>query len=842
MTGRTGIQSIVSFRFPEEGLRPTADGQDRTTARLSFCPDSLFFQPSMSRIFNHVAKPYVFDKRLDRLATLVELVDRPGNYCCHGRLVAPMPKLEIGKTGQLSFPVPTAQIDSLIAEASQAPYGKGEETVIDTSVRNCWQIGSGEIRLGDSWKKILQDLVRRSADGLGLPRKAVKAELYKMLIYEKGGFFKPHRDTEKADGMVATLVAALPVSGSGGDLIVRHAGGETVIDLRTDEPSELAFAAFYADCEHEVLPVAAGHRVCLVYNLILKQGKPVSSPDFRSEESAIAMELKTISQQPDGPRRLIWVLEHDYSEAGLSFDTLKNIDATIGRVLLAAADRSNYDLHLALLNYEDSGIPEYSPDDCYDEAFDICEIFDSDCWLEGFVRPDGAKADYGKLDLVPDELMPPDRMRDEEADSSSVTEATGNEGASFERWYCRAAFVLWPNRESLKAFKGSAAEAILAMASFELNRATTPAQIEELASQLVSVWPDELRLDQQPSVQALSLLCKMDHKEAISQFFDQTVLPLYGTEHNPGIETAAGKLGAERMKIFLTDLTRTQLRWNPKGIVDLLTRLHQRFGNGSDSSWTNTLRSAAKVFCEVMPRVGNRSPDKQADDEIKKKLGNRKRYLREIDSLVADVLRAFFPLGWHYGLVEEIAKTTKFFLAHPDLVSPDRTIPQTLNGLWQEQKDDAKRSGAFDELWRRSAEFLLSRSETHPSSPKDWRLPTDGLNCNCAFCEELRTFCADPEAQSHRFTYAEEIRRHLSGEIQKSGVDIRGTTESKGRPYTLICHKTLRSHERRLKEYGEDIKHMRFLANVAEAVADSATTTESLEAAIARAGDSSGGR
>ena len=43
----------------------------------------------------------------------------------------------------------------------------------------------------------------------------VSAELYKLLVYEKGGFFLSHRDTEKAPGMFATLVISLPSSHEG---------------------------------------------------------------------------------------------------------------------------------------------------------------------------------------------------------------------------------------------------------------------------------------------------------------------------------------------------------------------------------------------------------------------------------------------------------------------------------------------------------------------------------------------------------------------------------------------------------------------------------------------------
>src|SRR2546430_16096755 len=80
-------------------------------------------------------------------------------------------------------------------------------------------------------------------------------------------FFKAHRDTEKADGMFGTLVIVLPCPHRGGELVIRHAGREATVDLSAAEDSELAFAAFYADCEHEVRPIVKGNRVCLIYNL-----------------------------------------------------------------------------------------------------------------------------------------------------------------------------------------------------------------------------------------------------------------------------------------------------------------------------------------------------------------------------------------------------------------------------------------------------------------------------------------------------------------------------------------------------------------------------------------------
>ena len=51
-----------------------------------------------------------------------------------------MPAVEVAGAGTLSFPVPDAQIAAIVRRAERAPYGRGEETIVDTSVRNVWQI------------------------------------------------------------------------------------------------------------------------------------------------------------------------------------------------------------------------------------------------------------------------------------------------------------------------------------------------------------------------------------------------------------------------------------------------------------------------------------------------------------------------------------------------------------------------------------------------------------------------------------------------------------------------------------------------------------------------------
>ena len=230
--------------------------------------------------------------------------------------------------------------------ATRAPYGRGEETLLDESVRKVWQLPPEKVRLGGkSWAASFENILKQVSAGLGCEGMAVSAELYKLLVYDTGGFFLAHRDTEKAGGMFGTLVVVLPSAHRGGELVVRHAGREVTVDMSRAETSEVSFAAFYADCEHEVRPITEGNRVCLVYNLIHERaarGKRESlrAPDYEAQIAATAELLEKNLSASGAPAKIAWLLEHQYSPDGLSFAGLKSADAARVKVLAQAAERA----------------------------------------------------------------------------------------------------------------------------------------------------------------------------------------------------------------------------------------------------------------------------------------------------------------------------------------------------------------------------------------------------------------------------------------------------------------------------------------------------------------------
>ncbi|MEO8132472.1 MAG: hypothetical protein ABI831_00620 [Betaproteobacteria bacterium] len=79
-----------------------------------------------------------YNRDLKPLETVLADVKRQGDFFVSGTMEMPMPKVDVYGVGALSFPVPEAQIGALVRQAERAPYGKGEKTVLDASVRKVW--------------------------------------------------------------------------------------------------------------------------------------------------------------------------------------------------------------------------------------------------------------------------------------------------------------------------------------------------------------------------------------------------------------------------------------------------------------------------------------------------------------------------------------------------------------------------------------------------------------------------------------------------------------------------------------------------------------------------------
>src|SRR5215468_3553217 len=535
----------------------------------------------------------------EELAKILARVDRAGDFYAVGRTELLVPRIEVEGVGQISLPLLAAQARQLIKVATRAPYGRGVETVVDTKVRRTWQIEASRVAIGGKhWAQTLAGIVQRAVEGLGVTG-PVTAPLYKLLIYDKGSFFVSHRDTEKVLGMFATLVLALPSQSEGGELVVRHKDRAARLELKCDEPSEIAFAAFYADCVHEVLPVTAGCRATLVFNLV-RQGKGAAPapPAYEDEVAQVAALLAAwaaadnagnnqIARQGgeidaalnnEGPEKIVWPLEHAYTPAELAFDKLKGADAAVAKLLATAAPRAGCDLHLALLSIWESGSAEYSgsyrrswhdADEGNDhDEFEVIEVLDWDKSLSEWRRPDNAPTMLGKLPLEDGEVSPRGALDGIEPDEEEFREATGNEGASFERTYSRATLVIWPSNRTLAVINMAGLEVTLPyledlIAKWQAARPKRGIhyrrQAQELAGHMLSSWPTTSwyeRSELSETGRMFQLLARLGEPKLVESMLERLIAQSgHGQADNSAILEALGVLScehaAERLKAVI---------------------------------------------------------------------------------------------------------------------------------------------------------------------------------------------------------------------------------------------------------------------------------------------------
>ncbi len=776
------------------------------------------------------------------LEALLRAIDRPGDYCAQGRLFVPMPLVEVDGVGPLSFPITAQQAHALNAAAAPAPYGRGEQTLVDPSVRACRQFDAARLRVaGGAWRDTLEQIVVRAATGLGCPPERTCAHLYKLLIYERGGFFAAHRDTEKEDGMVATLVLSLPVAGAGGELIIRHRQRETVVDLRAEEPSEIAFAAFYADCVHEVRQVTAGHRIVLVYSLTLQGNGPSlpAAPDFGAQEEQIGALLADWEAASAAGDKLVWLLEHDYSETGLSFDGLKNTDAAVGGVLARVARRTQHALVAAVLRIEESGYADESggfPDwDDDDDDWEMEEVFSSTQTLDGWVAPNGTRPDYGELPLLPGELLPEGALEGAQPDDQQST-VTGNEGVELSRSYRRAALVLWPAARTVATLARGGIDGAVAYVAEELER-TEPAahhgrRLLELAAQLIDAWPAPGRKGARKAAcrAALLLLRRLNDDATTRRFLREVATPHYGSGDNDDLLATATSTDPATLDAWLPEFVAANVPRQPEAALDLLWLLCEREQSPADgeaprrSSLEAAARAASAVFPAAVASAAGAEP------------GARRGKARPLS---ARAIRSLLLVTWRLGLAAEAEATARLLMECPEAAAPQRALPRALAETAEicGMAGGAAAPAGFAALWRHAASSLLARSAQPPEEPVDWVIATR-IPCNCPQCQRLQAFCDDPAATTLRLPLRKELRRHLHGVIDRLGLDIRHQTERKGSPYTLVCTKTRGAWQRRCAQYADDVAHLRLLAEAVPSsgvAADAcAADLQQVQAALAR--------
>lgn len=731
---------------------------------------------------------------LSDLHGLLNESQNPGDFACSGHFTDVMPGLYVKDVGAVSLPLMPTQAQQLIGLCEQAPFGRGEDTVVDTAVRNCWQLDATMYELRNpQWLKQLEEHVKEVAWQLGLNECDIVNEPYKLLIYQEGSFFVRHRDTEKMPSMFATMIIALPSEHEGGELVISHGNDSKSISFAQMDGFSSHFAAFYADCYHEVKPVKSGYRLCLVYNLAIKhRAQQPLYADALAERSEISNFIATWSRSPDSKPLMTYLLEHSYTEHNLCLDNLKNGDYTKAFNLLKAAVENDCEAYLCLVSYYRESAGDVGYHNRYKELdeddFEEFDVIEEKISAGEFISLDGTKQSLGELLLDEQDLLAQTDLFDGPGLECTIHEATGNAGATKELWYHRGAVILWPKSRKFEVMERVGSDDI---AHFLIN-AVQAGELED----------EEKRKQLRPLVEK-GIKTKDPEWACVLLAYDD--IALYHLWFDSNIDNRNFTLNVAGLIKPIAD----KIGWD---FFDqkVMTWLEQ--GDASEV-WINALlktnlcnegKRYAEKWLSVVPLQKSRFADFPVSEIIQNiaVLGLKTRVEQAMELFAKETSVTFYAN--HYG-TETIKALIEVALLDAD------------KGILQRFVDDV----------------LARIAQVFPKPvlpPEDWFRATQ-LECSCQFCIQTNDFLADPMRQKMQLNAFKKDLTHIEHEKRRVDADFDMTIERAPKKFMGTLVKNQNSYEKLKKIYDKAM----VIAKALESVSDGQVNEEfaSLAAKVA---------
>jgi len=729
--------------------------------------------------------------------------------------------LQVEGFGHVRFPVTPAKARKLLGLGQPARFGRGEETVTDPDVRDTWEIPKHLVRA--EWNDAtLKDILATVKEELGLPNAAeLTADLHSLLVYETNQHFLAHQDSEKDDSMVGTLVVTLPSSYAGGELMVGH--NEEWKAYRGSKTA-LSLVAFYADCHHEVLKVKSGYRITLTYNLLLhgdtsrppgEDGTVAELADLLREHFSTPVPRYYGGPAANPPNRLVYLLDHEYTPRGLNWRRLKGADASRAALLRIAADQAGCEAVLALADVKTthSAFPadeiygygrrrdwydDYDDDEEQSGSegeYEIQELVDSEVTLTHWTEPDGTRLKQTSLFVKGNEVCASTPEGDLEPYSSEYEGYMGNWGNTLDRWYHRAAIVMWPRDQAF----ANRAETSPAWALDELAAVASAGDVpgaQAAAATLAPFWDRALR------ARTAELLGKaLRAAEAVADAGTAAMLLRpFRIENLTGADVDSfGKIAGKYGQPWTADLLRTwfggdQPAWasgggteRPRWVADwlpgLCAKLHVRSGAAAQFLLDLAWEWASK---DIGTGLASPSPS------------HRDTTLGDLGKPLASVLSAAAATG---------ATSTRdavcgFIRKQQDAVTALEM--SALRAAAEMSCYSAQADVGFADLAVDCVARLRARLARPQRTPGDWSIELPAGGCTCDLCDTLRVFLEDKSRRTFEWPLAQQRRQHVHSRIDAAELSVTHVTRRQGRPYTLVLNKTealfAREREARIRD------------------------------------------
>lgn len=717
---------------------------------------------------------------MQSFVALMQKVEGAGTFSVFGKLDPVFPGLIVKGVGEISLPLLQGQAEQIIEQCELAPFGRGEETILDTNVRNVWQIAVDALEFTNpQWEIAIENGCYAIAKQLGLSDCKIKFELYKVLVYTKGSFFQEHRDTEKIPNMFATLVVNLPSTHEGGELIVRHGCESAQYSFAGKARFYPEFAAFYADCYHEVKPITSGYRFSLIYNLAIadRVKQPSLSHQVKIVDQIDASILAWSQNGGDNPV-LAYLLDHSYTEQNLAINNLKNNDFAKASILLGSAEKNNCKAFLCLVSYleESYGDCEYSysryarDEELSESSFTEYGISRQEVYAHHFINSHGEKIGVKKLPLDEKALLAEIPLCGGPGREVSISEATGNAGATKELWYHRGAIVMWSEQRDFDIVRKIDIEYAIHyfknLLQNDLSQEENHTKALTLAHHILDNWSyrklDELtdNFITLGDVEVLKKQMRNLMKHGLSgmdgptlvRILDQFSWQAFENDLDAILSAYTNKGNANRALAWLYGL--------------LLAKPRSQESHGCITKW----------FRLIWKSIQNGDDGK---------------------TVLSHSFQILALLG-NPQLADELLLSIQSYQKSSSL--PSIYAPALINAL-----ESCKEKTCDFTILRKIAHDFVKHAEafyaTPPKPPASW-MRQGQLPCACAFCTEINKFLPDPERSNLQFE--KTLQRnlvHLKSKIMEEALDLDVQIERQATKFKGIVTKNCHSFEQAMKRF-----------------------------------------
>lgn len=738
----------------------------------------------------------------DEILHFVESITSDGAYAASGKKDFILPKLSIKGFGELALPVTELQAQNLIKVAHKAPFGKGSQTIIDENVRSAWEIDADNLTFKNAkWEDWLEEVINEAKIQLGIEKKNISASLYKMLIYEKGNFFTWHKDSEKEKNMFATLSITLPSEHEGGELVVRFKDDETVIDsAELTKDSDFAYAAFYADCDHEVRPLLSGYRICLVYNL-LQSGTSanLSAEAFTEQVDDLSLLLREWRNDLGEQMQAI-LLDHQYTPENFELENLKLSDRVRAQVLLKAAQKAGLYARLGLLTHyqmgeleaEYGGYGYYDEDDGIDDG-EMGEVYEDETSIENWAEDEFP--DFGTIKADEINILSKNGLQEDEPIEKEVEGYTGNEGMTVEYWYHHGAVFLWTEKAHKQFMANLKLPYRLQWLAYYADNHTT-----------ISNAKDFIRI----------LLVNIDETDARNKWDKSDASGLANAwlvlNNVAAFEHDAQKLVFLFDRISLESWTKLMQKYPTRIFGRLFSQVLYVKNIDFTVHLTNLLLHLREQEIEL-PFV------QQQIQALPTNLSELPQYLflnqvfrkdeKEVAiSLISSLLKMseldFITEPWHTEIAKLLTELRTRVYVNEVLVS----------ALLSNKK--AKNTSLFQQIYNVCEDELVSRTAEKPQPLPNWTREVPDTKHSQAVWEMLAPFLRSPTEYIFNYTKNEADRGTVEYAIKNVTIDLEMQTIKQGRPYTLRIKKNNAAYNKSLKLWEIDCELLKELLKIAD--------------------------